>query len=469
MTTFVFANNIDTTLASSISSSATTITLSSGTNLPALAAGQTFVVTLNDAATRQIFEIMYATAISGTTLTVSRAQEGTTAQAWAAGDYVFSGPTARQMRSFYQGQSVGQGSVTSVGMSMPSGFSVSGSPITVAGTLSVTFASQNAGLFLATPVTGGAAGAATWRSMAAADVNGALGYTAANAADVVNTFNGRLGAVTLSSTDVDGALGYTPVETVAIASANGISGTVAVSGATQTATIALGAITPNSISCSGASSAGSYATSGNINCAALSATGALAAQTATFTQTGAYAPYWIGTTGDPNKSITLKNDNAGGFIYETSWYGTDSIAWVMGSSSITAMKLSNAGALTLAGSLTATTANFTSSDRRMKRNIQLARPRPLHRKVPFVSYVLKENGWHGLGSVAQAMRKVAREHVGEFDWHGKKRLSLNYAGAAYEEAMWAGHELDQQAKIIETQLKRIQKLEARLAALERRV
>ncbi|MDE2270550.1 MAG: tail fiber domain-containing protein, partial [Xanthomonadaceae bacterium] len=108
-----------------------------------------------------------------------------------------------------------------------------------------------------------------------------------------------------------------------------------------------------------------------------------------------------------------------------------------------------------------------SSDRRLKRDIKKFEPRPLHRSVPFVSFVLKENGWHGLGSIAQVMQKTAPEHVGDFDWHGKKRLSLNYAGAAYEQAIWAGHELDRQAKLLEKQAKLIAKLEARLANLER--
>lgn len=108
-----------------------------------------------------------------------------------------------------------------------------------------------------------------------------------------------------------------------------------------------------------------------------------------------------------------------------------------------------ASSFTSAGSITCTTFNATSSDRRLKRNIRKREPRPLHRTVPFVSYILRENGWHGLGSTAQKMQETAPEHVGEFDWHGKTRLSLNYAGAAYEQAMWAGREIDRLAKRLE--------------------
>lgn len=99
MTTFVFANNVNTTLASAASSSATTLTLASSTNLPSLSAGQIMPLTLNDAATGAIYEIVYVTAISGVTLTVVRAQEGTGAQNWSVGDYAFSTLTAAGMNT----------------------------------------------------------------------------------------------------------------------------------------------------------------------------------------------------------------------------------------------------------------------------------------------------------------------------------------------------------------------------------
>lgn len=100
MTTFIFANNISTTLASPVSNSATSITLASTTNLPSIPAGSVLVITLNDFATKQNFEVVYATARTGATLTVLRAQEGTAALSWLTGDYAFSPPTAGQMESF---------------------------------------------------------------------------------------------------------------------------------------------------------------------------------------------------------------------------------------------------------------------------------------------------------------------------------------------------------------------------------
>ena len=97
MSTFVFVNNFSTTLAAALTSTATTVTLASSTGLPTLASGQIMPLTLNDAATGQIYEILYVTAISGATLTIERAQEGTAAQAWAIGDYAKCMPTAQSV------------------------------------------------------------------------------------------------------------------------------------------------------------------------------------------------------------------------------------------------------------------------------------------------------------------------------------------------------------------------------------
>jgi hypothetical protein len=113
MTTFIFANNINTALAGNVSTSDATITLASTANLPpSIPAGSVLVVTLNDAATRQNYEVCYASAItvsgSNATLTVARGQEGTAALAWLTGDFAFSPPTAGQQRSF--GQTAGNNS-----------------------------------------------------------------------------------------------------------------------------------------------------------------------------------------------------------------------------------------------------------------------------------------------------------------------------------------------------------------------
>lgn len=104
MATFLFCNNGNTNFAAPISNVAVTlnVTSGSGTLFPNPSAGQQFALTANDAATGALFEIMYCTSRSGDTLTVVRAQEGTTALSWLAGDILYNGPTAGQMSGFQQ-------------------------------------------------------------------------------------------------------------------------------------------------------------------------------------------------------------------------------------------------------------------------------------------------------------------------------------------------------------------------------
>jgi len=94
MANFVFVNNYKTTVASAFSNVATSLTLASSVGLPTLSAGQVLPITLQDAATGLVYEICYATAITGATLTVTRAQEGTAAQNWLVGDRAYCAPTA---------------------------------------------------------------------------------------------------------------------------------------------------------------------------------------------------------------------------------------------------------------------------------------------------------------------------------------------------------------------------------------
>lgn len=93
MPQFIFANFVQTTLSATASTTDTSLSVTSDANIPALASGQQFPLTLVDAATETIFEIVYVTAVSGTTLTVLRAQEGTVAQDWKIGDLVKGSPT----------------------------------------------------------------------------------------------------------------------------------------------------------------------------------------------------------------------------------------------------------------------------------------------------------------------------------------------------------------------------------------
>ena len=95
----VFKNNANTVLASDITSTATSISVLSGSVFPSLSAGEYFLCTLDDDTNNEIVKV---TAISGNTLTVERAQEGTTARAFSTSDTIESRVTAGIMELFPQ-------------------------------------------------------------------------------------------------------------------------------------------------------------------------------------------------------------------------------------------------------------------------------------------------------------------------------------------------------------------------------
>lgn len=80
--------------------------------------------------------------------------------------------------------SSGSGTVTSVGLSLPSIFSVTGSPVTTSGTLTGTLANQTANTVFAGPTTGAAA-APTFRAIVAADLPVFVASGASHAAGAV--------------------------------------------------------------------------------------------------------------------------------------------------------------------------------------------------------------------------------------------------------------------------------------------
>lgn len=83
--TQLFADNATTTLASSLAAGATSVNVGSSTGFPTLAGSDYFYCTFvraSDSAT----EIVKVTAVAGTTWTIARAQDGTTALAFVTGD-----------------------------------------------------------------------------------------------------------------------------------------------------------------------------------------------------------------------------------------------------------------------------------------------------------------------------------------------------------------------------------------------
>jgi len=98
----LFTNNASAAIASTISSSATSITVASGqgAEFPVLSGSDNFTATLVD--TSNNIEIVQVTARSGDTMTVVRAQEGTTARGYAAGSLLELRITASVLNNFAQ-------------------------------------------------------------------------------------------------------------------------------------------------------------------------------------------------------------------------------------------------------------------------------------------------------------------------------------------------------------------------------
>ncbi len=127
-----------------------------------------------------------------------------------------SGALARRENGAWNcGAGGGSGTVTSVGLSLPAIFSVSGSPVTTSGTLTATVANESANTFWAGPTSGGAA-AAAFRPV----VNGDLptsGVTAGSCGDTTHscsiTVNAQ-GIVTSQSNNTisGGGSGYTTIK-----------------------------------------------------------------------------------------------------------------------------------------------------------------------------------------------------------------------------------------------------------------
>ena len=110
--------------------------------------------------------------LSGTqTITGNKTFSGTVAlgsSATATTQATSDNSTAVATTAFVKALGLGSGSVTSVGLSLPNIFTVSNSPVTTAGTLTATLASQTANHVFAAP--NGSAGSPTFRALVAADI-----------------------------------------------------------------------------------------------------------------------------------------------------------------------------------------------------------------------------------------------------------------------------------------------------------
>ena len=81
-----FSNNAKTSLASALNSTATSVSVSDASKFPTLGAGDYTYATIAELSNSVNLEIVKVTAISGNTLTVVRAQQGTSALSFSSGD-----------------------------------------------------------------------------------------------------------------------------------------------------------------------------------------------------------------------------------------------------------------------------------------------------------------------------------------------------------------------------------------------
>jgi hypothetical protein len=100
----LWSNNASSTVAGSITATATSVALAAGTGIkfPNPTGGDYFVATFYDQATKTLNEIVHVTARSGDTCTIVRGQEGTTPQVWSAADIFANLVTAGTLAAFVQ-------------------------------------------------------------------------------------------------------------------------------------------------------------------------------------------------------------------------------------------------------------------------------------------------------------------------------------------------------------------------------
>ena len=99
--TVLFSNNASTTLSANANDSATSITVTDGSVFPTPSDGDYFYVTLESYSDTIVKEICKCTERNGDTLTVVRAQDGTTANAFSDGDKAELRLTAGGLNDFF--------------------------------------------------------------------------------------------------------------------------------------------------------------------------------------------------------------------------------------------------------------------------------------------------------------------------------------------------------------------------------
>lgn len=158
----LFANNISTTLASACTAAATSIVVNSATGLPSPGSADWFYLTLATPTTPETaWEVVKVTGVSGTTLTVVRGQDATTAVAWAALTRVELRPCAAGMKDMLgAGLTLALATPPAIGATTPA--AITGTTITATSA----FSGPGTGLTgTAASLTAGAANAVAWANV----------------------------------------------------------------------------------------------------------------------------------------------------------------------------------------------------------------------------------------------------------------------------------------------------------------
>ena len=218
----LFANNANTTLASSLTNVSTTMSVTSASAFPSPTGSQYFYCTLADAATQTTIEIVKVTAVSGTTFTIVRGQDGTTGTIFASGAVVSlrlvaaslnDFPKLDEANTFTQAQTFSALTSGRVPYSTTGGLQTDnanltfdGTNLSIGGAVTSTIASKTAAFGAA----GGSIytsyydGTKTWRSGAGIESSGVFSfYNVTDATNPLNLF--ASGGVSIGNTTDPGA------------------------------------------------------------------------------------------------------------------------------------------------------------------------------------------------------------------------------------------------------------------------
>lgn len=121
--------------------------------------------------------------------------------------------------------------------------------------------------------------------------------------------------------------------------------------------------------------------------------------------------------------------------------------------------------LSASGGVACLTMNASGSDIRLKTDVEPAAPRPLHRLLaalpnthgPLTTYIHRVDGAQRRGPIAQDMERIEPAYMGSIEITAGQvegvaagtYKTVDKASAAYEQAMWAGQEVDRLRTLVE--------------------